>query len=321
MDVLADVLRLASLGNAVITQSEMTAPWALLVPSEIRVAIHLIRRGGCWLRVPGASAPLRLCEGDIVLIPSALAHILSDAPDTPPLPLEEGLALARQRAERARDGEEGGARAGLLCAEITFDAAARHPLAGLLPDVIHIPAREAESDEALGALVRVLLEEAERRRAGAQIVVARLIDVLLVLIVRHWLDAQHMPNAGWLGALRDPKILRALAAMHRDPRHPWTVAALAAHAGLSRAAFARRFSLRVGQTPLGYLAQWRMNVAAKLLRSTMLSVENVALSVGYDSATAFGAAFRRHLSISPGRYRAQATSAPQRLAIRQSSQL
>ncbi|MBV2150119.1 AraC family transcriptional regulator [Sphingobium sp. AS12] len=299
MDVLADVLRLASLGNAVITQSEMIAPWALLVPSEIRVAIHLVRRGGCWLRMPGA-APLYLAEGDIVLIPSALAHILSDATDTPPLPLEEGLAVARQRA---LDGEQGGKWAGLLCAEITFDHAARHPLAGMLPEVIHIPSDEAKRGEALPALARMLLEEVERQRAGSEIVVARLLDALLVLIVRHWLETQTAPNAGWLGALRDPKILRALSAMHHDPRHSWSVAELAARAGMSRAAFARRFSRLVGQAPLGYLAQWRMNVAAKLLRSTESSVENVALSVGYDSATAFGNAFRRHFSISPGRYR------------------
>lgn len=305
MDVLADVLRLASLGNAVITQSEMTAPWALLVPSEIRVAIHLIRSGGCWLRMPGGPEPLRLVEGDIVLIPSALAHILSDAPDTPPLLLEAGLALARRRAQ---NGEQGGERAGLLCAEITFDHAARHPLAGMLPDVIHIPSHETRQGEALGSLTRILLEEAECQRAGSEIVVARLIDALLIMIVRHWLDAQHAPNAGWLSALRDPKILRALSVIHHDPRHHWSVAELAARAGMSRAAFARRFSLLVGETPLAYLAQWRMNVAAKLLRSTELSVENVALSVGYDSATAFGNAFRRQFSISPGRYRTQ--SAP-----------
>lgn len=306
MDVLADVLRLASLGNAVITQSEMTAPWALLVPSEIRVAIHLIRSGGCWLRIPDGPQPLRLVEGDIVLIPSALAHVLADAPDTPPLPLEEGLALARQRAQ---DGELSGERAGLLCVEITFDHAARHPLAGMLPDVIHVPAHEARQGEALGSLTRILLEEAGCQRAGSEIVIARLIDALLVLIVRHWLETQHAPNAGWLGALQDPKILRALSAMHHDPRHPWSVAEIAARAGMSRAAFARRFSLLVGQTPLGYLAQWRMNVAAKLLRSTGLSMENVALSVGYDSAPAFGNAFRRQFSISPGRYRTRSVPA------------
>lgn len=308
MDVLADVLRLASLGNAVVARTELTAPWGLLVPSEIRVAIHLIRRGECWLRIPGAPAPLHLAEGDIVLIPSALAHVLSDAPDTPPLPLDQGLALARQRAEHAHDGEHGGDRASLLCAEITFDHAARHPLAGMLPDVIHIPSSEAGHGEALPALADVLREEAERQRAGSEIVIARLVDALLVLIVRHWLERQHASTAGWLGALRDPKILRTLAAMHHDPRHPWSVAELAARGGMSRAAFARRFSLLVGQTPLGYLAQWRMSVAAKLLRTTELSVEHVALSVGYESATAFGNAFRRHFLISPGRYRTQLAS-------------
>ncbi len=302
MDVLANVLRLASLGNAVITQSELAGSWSLEVPPEIRVAIHLIRRGECWLRVSGAlTAPMRLGEGDVVLIPNSLAHILSANPDTPPLPLAEGLALARRHADEAPASE----CANLLCAEITFDHAARHPLADVLPEVIHIPSSDADIGDGVRVLAGLLTEEAGGKRPGSEVVVAGLLDALLVLIVRHWLDTQQTPNSGWLSALKDKKIVRTLAAMHHRPDHPWTVAELADQAGMSRSTFARRFPQLVGLTPLEYLAQWRMNVAAKLLRTTAMSVESVALGVGYESATAFGNAFRGRFSIAPGRYRSR----------------
>lgn len=251
------------------------------------------------MRVEGAQQPLRLSEGDAVLIPSSVAHVLSDAPDTPPLPFEQGLARTRERAVPA--GEAGSTN--LLCAEITFDHRARHALADALPDVIHVPADAPRHGEALRSLGRLLLQETGAAAAGSGIVVTRLVDALLVLIVRHWLDTQEAASTGWLGALQDPKIGRALQAMHHDPGRPWSVEGLASLAGMSRAAFARRFPLLVGQTPREYLTRWRMSVAAKLLASTALAVEQVALRVGYESTTAFGNAFRRHFSVSPGRYR------------------
>lgn len=306
MDVLTDVLRLTSLGNAVITRSNLVAPWGLQIPSKVRVAIHLIQRGECWLRVAGSKQPLRLAEGDVVLIPSAISHVLSDAPDTPPLPLERGLALAQERTRLGPKPDGPTASATLLCAEIKFDHHAAPPLASVLPDVVHIQSDAAERGEALASLTRILLREAGSARAGSEVMVARLLDALLILIVRHWLDSQESPRAGWLGALQNPKIGRALGAMHENPGHAWSVAELADRAGMSRAAFARQFPALVGQTPLAYLTHWRMSVASKLLRSTTLSVEEVSLRAGYESVTAFGNAFRRHFSISPGRYRTKA---------------
>jgi AraC-like DNA-binding protein len=151
------------------------------------------------------------------------------------------------------------------------------------------------------------IEAAVDRRMGADLVVPRLVDTLLVLVVRRWLEQHPLESAGWLGALRDPKIGHALALIHDAPSYRWTVDGLASKVAMSRAAFARRFVSLVGESPHAYVTRWRMNLAARLLRTTSSSAEQIAAEVGYDSPTAFNGAFRRHLLTSPGRYRNSAS--------------
>ena len=305
MDVLSDVLRVASLGNALLSQSELVAPWAMEVGPKVRAAIHIVKRGMCWFRVGSGAESVRLLAGDIVFVPGGATHVIADDPLTPPRPYEEELAEQHRRVELGINAD--GERCALLCAEITFDHTEAHPLMSVLPHVIHIGADAAEADEGLRSLSRALLREASLQRPGAELLVPRLVDALLVLIVRHWLDSHPLDSAGdgagWLGALRDPQIARALGLMHETPEQHWTVDGLASRVAMSRAVFARRFTALVGEPPLAYLTRWRLNVAAKRLRTTDESVERIASSVGYESATAFGNAFRRHHAVAPGRYR------------------
>jgi len=302
MDVLSDVLRVASLGNGLLSASELVTPWAMEVGPKVRAAVHLVQRGVCWLRAEHLDGPVRLLAGDIIFIPNGATHILSDDPRTPPRPYLEELEEQRRRKDlgQGMDGE----RCALLCAEITFDQTEAHPLMSVLPQVIHISADAAEADEALRALARVLMKEASQRHAGAELLVPRLIDSLLILIVRHWLATHPFQTAGWLGALRDAQIGKALGLIHQQPQRKWTVEELAASVAMSRAVFARRFAELVGEPPLTYLTHWRLNIAAKRLRASNDSVEQIAYLVGYESATSFSNAFRRHLSVPPGQYRA-----------------
>lgn len=149
---------------------------------------------------------------------------------------------------------------------------------------------------------------------GADLIVPQLVDTLLVFVVRRWLEQQPLEGAGWLGALRDPQIGRALALIHEAPGHRWTVEALALEAAMSRATFARRFATLVGESPHAYVTRWRMSLAAKLLRTTSSSAEEIATQVGYESPTAFSGAFRRHLFVSPGHYRNAAKVSAGRVA-------
>jgi len=133
--------------------------------------------------------------------------------------------------------------------------------------------------------------------------VPALIDMLLLYVLRAWLDEQPHGDSGWATALRDPAITTALRQIHRHPDKPWTVEDLAAVAGLSRAAFAKRFTTIIGQPPLGYLTWWRMTTAARMLRETGAPLRAVALRCGYASEYAFGKAFKRAYGVAPGQYR------------------
>ncbi len=180
-----------------------------------------------------------------------------------------------------------------------------HPLLSLLPPVIVITAQRIESDVELQLLLRLLAREAQHRDTGAELVLPRLIETLFVYVLRAWLRDQPEGTAGWLGALRDNQIRKALSLIHESPQAPWTVESLARQAAMSRAAFAKRFMDLVGQPPLAYVTRWRMDLAAKLLRESREPVARIASRVGYLSETAFAKAFRRRRKMPPGAYRSQ----------------
>ncbi|MFI7616440.1 AraC family transcriptional regulator [Nonomuraea terrae] len=191
-----------------------------------------------------------------------------------------------------------------LCGGYELDPARAHPLLRDLPDLIHLPARLGTHPE-LRAAVELLGAEVHKPRLGADTIVSALLDMLLPYILRSWFDAprEHCTVSGWARALANPGISAALDAIHRDPAHPWTVAELGGRAGLSRAAFARRFTALVGQPPLTYLTWWRLAGGARLLREADAPLSEIASRVGYGSEFAFADAFKREYGLAPGRYR------------------
>ena len=150
----------------------------------------------------------------------------------------------------------------------------------------------------------LLTEELRAERPGTQVAVTALLDLLLVHVFRTWYDDN--PGVGWGAALHDPTVGAALRAIHAEPARPWTVAELGALTGMSRAAFARRFSRLAGEGPLGYLTRWRMTLAADLLRRADAPLGAIGRQVGYTSEYAFANAFKREHGVAPGRYRRSA---------------
>jgi AraC-like DNA-binding protein len=183
------------------------------------------------------------------------------------------------------------------------------PLLTLLPDVLHIPARQAGT--ALDATLRLLASEISQPQPGAAAVLDRIVDILLVQLLRAWLatDPARARTPSWLSALTDPVAGPALAVLHTQPGRDWTIPSLAAAIGVSRATLARRFPAQVGCTPAAYLTRWRMDLAAVRLRDTDDTVGAVARSLGYTSEYAFSRAFTRDRRIPPGRYRTRSRAA------------
>jgi AraC-like DNA-binding protein len=304
MDVLADVLEVTQMANTVLCHAEFTAPWGITVDPSAEAAVHVIERGSCFLRMEGRQ-PSRLSEGEIVLVAPGSGHSISDTPDRALLPMGDMLAeMARRTAVGETEGVES---TSILCAKYRFGLPGDHPLISRLPHLIHLKAREVMRSGQLQLLIQLLRIEAQARGSGSELVVPRLVDSLLVFILRTWLETEADLSASWFAALKDTGIGRALALIHREPHTDWTVQSLAERIGQTRATFARRFAALVGETPMAYLARWRICLAAKLIRDGAANVEQAAYSAGYDSAPAFSRAFKRQYGMPPTEFRAANT--------------
>ncbi len=314
MDVLTGVLRMLHLTSQLYCRSELRAPWGLNMPPSRRMAFHVVDRGGAWLRHEGEGELTALAAGDLVVLPHGGGHQLVDHPSTLAQPLLE-LSTDGSSCPRLQLGGSGPATT-LVCGYFYLEEEGGwedQPLVSLLPSLIHIKGEDGRKLPWLEATLRFLADEAGSGRPGTDAVVQRLTDVLFVQVLRAWLERDGTPP-GWLGALRDPQLGRALALLHTNPEQGWTTATLAAEVNMSRSAFAARFTALVGEPPLTYLTRWRMRLAAGLL-SEDVSLTEVAERVGYESEAAFSVAFKRERGVSPGRYRRlqQATSAQEEM--------
>jgi AraC-like DNA-binding protein len=313
MDVLSDVITLMRAGRPRSALVAWQAPWAqqfAAVPGS--AGFQIVLRGSCWLTTPDAE-PVRLEPGDIVFRPHGHGHTLADSPSTPVRappcgPDRAQIAPGFVNVSQVAPGIEAGAGTAALprqanrttvtlCRAYEVDSAVVHPLLHDLPELIHLTVHPG-----LRATVDLLAAELERPRLGADAIIPALLDTLLVDILRTWLE-QNPARGGWPAALNDPATSAALQAMHREPARPWTVATLAAQAGLSRAPFARRFAVLLGRPPLTYLTWWRLTTAARLLRESDAPLSAIARQVGYTSEFAFANAFKRQYRTAPGRYR------------------
>lgn len=316
MDVLADVLSVTRMGTTVVAQAELVPPWGLEIDPMAEAHVHVVQRGSCWLRITSEPQHLRLGSGDVVLIRGGVGHSICDDPKTTPAPHEQVLeAMPRRLASLPKSRAHETTL--VFCAKYLLQGPGAHPLSSLLPPLIHLPALEAERHVQLQLLLQLLRHEAAEARNGTDLVIPRLVDSLLVYVVRAWLEGQPVDAGGWFGALRDPAIAKALSLIHEQPHRPWSVASLARQVAHSRPTFARRFAELVGETPVAYLTRWRMCLATKLLAETQLSLEEVAARIGYETAAAFSKAFRRRYGDAPGRFRSETqTSRASRAAER-----
>ncbi|WP_090930099.1 AraC family transcriptional regulator [Nonomuraea jiangxiensis] len=309
MDVLSDVIAIMRTGEPRSARVELRAPWGQRFPAAPGSAGFQVVLQGSSRLLPPSGEPIMLSAGDVVFFPHGHGYVMADAPDTPIAECDHGPAdPAPLFASASVDGPP---TTVLLCGGYRLDPGLAHPILADLPDMIYLPARLGLRTEVRTA-VELLGAEIRRPRLGADTVVSSLLDLLLLYILRAWFDAErgHCEVGGWARALADPGVSAALDAVHRDPAHPWTVQELGALAGLSRAAFSRRFSTLVGRSPLAYVTWWRLATAARLLRQSEAALGEIAARVGYGSEFAFATAFKREHGMAPGRYRREGCPVP-----------
>ncbi|MFG1702496.1 AraC family transcriptional regulator [Nonomuraea sp. M3C6] len=296
MDVLSDAITAMRTGRPHASRTRVRAPWGIRFQPQQGAGCHVILQGSCRL-LPASGEPVALGVGDVVFLPRELGHGLADTVTTPT------IEATPDTVGRLRwDGQ--GPATEMMCGAYRLDQSRIHPLLAELPDVMHIPARIGRHPSLRGAIELLGRELDTAPGPGADAATAALLDVLLLYILRAWYEDQPGDLAtGWGAALRDPAVSAALRAIHQQPARPWTVQSLADRAGLSRAAFAQRFTGKVGSPPLAYLTWWRMTTAARLLRDSDLPLRSVAERTGYTSEFAFAKAFKREVGTAPGRYR------------------
>jgi AraC-like DNA-binding protein len=303
-DPLGEALHFLRMSGTSYIRSELTAPWAVVVPlMKGCLSFHVVTSGGgCWLEAEG-QPPRRLEPGDLTLVSHGERQRLSSELGSAALRLDQ---LPHERVSEhysiLRHGG-GGEASKLVCGAVRFDHPAAHQLVELLPTVIHVaagaPPRTAMADW-MQSTLQLMAAEARELRPGGETVITRLADILVIQAIRSWIERDPVAQTGWLGGLQDRQIGRAIVLIHRDPARAWTVASLASEVAMSRSAFAARFTQLVGEPAMQYVTRWRMNVALTWLKEHDGALGELATRLGYQSEAAFSRAFKRFIGVSPG---------------------
>lgn len=317
MDVLSDVLRAIRLnaavyfdvraGEPVVAQTpNMKLVGRRLMPGAASVIpFHIMLRGRCWVESIDSDDPaVQFSEGDIVLYPHGHGHIfVTNRGDRLPPKLDAYRRDGGQTLPIMMDlGGEGPPALRFVCGYLACDKAAFNPLLEALPSQV-LAKRPPEGNHIEVDLIHSALGESDSYRSGSETVLARLSELLFIRVLRRYIEQLPEQSVGWLAGLRDPNISRALQLMHGDPARDWTLEELARESGMSRAIFADRFAKCLGETPMRYLAKWRMQLAGNLLDRPDATIEDVAAKIGYRSEAAFNRAFKSIVGKPPGAWR------------------
>jgi AraC-like DNA-binding protein len=309
MDVLTDIFDSAGVRKSLLARHAFYSPWAMRMPCARSMGFHLVTHGEAYIRAPRFPSPLRLARGDIVLLNRGFEHEVATDPETrapshtgsepdpdPPFPGQEPLAV-------------------VVCGAYRFQTEPIHPLFAELPERIVLRAGSIPSHSPLYAAQQLLAAELAQAGHGSEAVVKALVDVMFHFLLRDWLNGEGRGQGNWSRVLRDRHLHRAIQAMHARPESDWSLESLAEAAGLSRAAFARRFKRVTGDTPAHYLSRVRIQRAMDLLRATEDDLESIGERVGYRDPFVFSKAFKRLRGASPREFRKRLREDPDAASV------
>ena len=301
-DPLGEVLQLLQLTGVLYCSAELTDPWGIEVPELPGVMnVEVVTSGHCWLELDG-EVPVFLPEGSLVLIPHGRRHKLRGNPGDKTTWLED-IPIERigDRFEIMRFGG-GGRPTEVTYYGVRFDPYLADRLVRLLPAMLHLRTH-VDDGSWLHSTIRFIAQEARQRLPGSETVITRLADILVIQAIRTWIENAREETHGWIAALHDRQIGKAMSLMHGQPERDWRVDSLAREVGMSRSGFSARFTALVGESVLQYLTGLRMRFAHRELRETPDTLARIAERVGYQSEPAFNRAFKRVVGMTPGAVR------------------
>ncbi|MFD6276150.1 AraC family transcriptional regulator [Streptomyces sp. NPDC060209] len=308
MDALAGLLDGPRARGAFLLRMVMEAPWSVRIEDGAPLCLMSVTRGEAWILPAEGAEPVHLRPGDVAVVRGPAPYTVADEPGTVPHarigpdgvcttlygePLAESMRLGVRTWGNAADGA-----ASMLVGTYLLDGEISRRLLDALPPLLALP-----SDARSSPLLALLDAEISQDEPAQNVVLDRLLDLLLIAVLRAWFARPDAEAPAWYRALGDPVVGQALRLLQNGPARPWTVASLAAETGVSRAGLARRFTELVGEPPMAHLTGWRLALAADLLRETDATVEAIAHQVGYGGTFAFSAAFKRVRGLSPQEYR------------------
>jgi AraC-like DNA-binding protein len=319
MDAFSEILAGLKLRGAFYFHAEFSAPWgvtspvssqlaAVLAPGEPQLVIyHLLVHGKARARLANGDI-IRLSEGDILVVPHGEAHELisegrGEVPRDTNVRSEDVVAKVVGRDLTPLCAGGGGEKTRFICGFMACDRYLSQPVLQGLPTAFRVNIRADQSGQWLEKSIHHLADSVASGVAGSQAMLAKLSEALFVDTLRRFVASLPETQIGWLAGARDQIVGKALAKLHNQPEHDWTIAELAKLVGMSRSALVERFSKYLEMPPMAYLAHWRLQLAARALTTTSRGTSNIAADVGYESEAAFNRAFKRQFGLPPARYR------------------
>ncbi|MEW6682985.1 MAG: AraC family transcriptional regulator [Nitrospirota bacterium] len=313
IDCLSDVLRSMRISGSLLLREEYASPWAISIPdaetlgallqvkTEVRVvAFHFVQRGHVEITLHNGNEAV-IEAGEVAICFAGSAHQISQGLNPHVMPVETLLAGSDNVF---RPGEKHRARStSLVCGVFLLHDTHLNPLFAALPPLLHSSVSRSSGWHNLSGVADLLAQETTRRSFGSGYVIDRLLELLCAEAVRSHIERTHHQEVGWFRGLRDPTVGRALVMIHSRPGENWSVKRLAQGVAMSPSRFAARFAAALGESPMAYVAKWRMNVASRLLNGTQRGIGEIAADVGYVSLPAFHRAFKRHLGVPPATWR------------------
>ena len=312
-DVLSDTLRTMRISGSVLLREAYAAPWGVAIPSSRRLAalfgvkagvrvvvFHLVTSGHCEIKLENGDEAV-IEAGEMAVCFAGIAHQITQGAKPKIVSVETLLAGgANTQRPEARELVRG---ASLLCGAFLLHDTFLNPLFAALPPLLRTRVSHPSELHNLAGVTHLMAQEVDRKSIGSGYIVERLLEALCAEVIRAHIAASSRQDVGWLSAIKDPVVGRAVAAIHAQPGDHWSVTRLAQGVAMSPSRFAARFTATLGSSPMVYVAQWRMNVACRLLAGSRQSIGQIAAAVGYESQAAFNRAFKKHVGVAPVAWR------------------